>query len=65
MTMMKVRTPSRWRFKRRAATHNLLMHFVHGADRLQYYDCAALGSVGQRLRELSTALKIRWTLPAR
>ena len=61
---MKSRTQSRWRFKRPAATHDLLIHFVRRADRLQYYDCAALCSTGRSLRELSTALKICWTLSA-
>ena len=51
-------------FKRPPATHDLLIHFVHGAHRLQYYDCAALCSAGRGVRELSTALKIRWTLSA-
>src|SRR5262249_61151511 len=31
---------------------------------LQYYDCAGLCSAGRGLRELSTALKICWTLSA-
>src|SRR6266566_1420576 len=35
-----------------------------GADRLQYYDCVALCSAGRSLRELSTALRICWTLSA-
>src|SRR6516164_946138 len=61
---MKGRTQSRWRFKRPAATHDLLIHFVRRADRRQYYDCAALCSAGRSLRELSTALKICWTLSA-
>src|SRR5262245_55222654 len=59
---VKGRTESRWRFKRPPATHNLLIHFVHRADRLQYYDSAALCSAGRGLRELSTALRIHWTL---
>ena len=59
---MKVRTQSRWRFKRQPATHNFLIRFVRRADRLQYYDGAAFFSTGRGLRELSTALKIRWTL---
>ena len=53
-----------WRFKRPAATHDLLIRFVRRADRLQYYDCAALCSAGRSSRELSTALKICWTLSA-
>src|SRR5262249_17248966 len=57
---MKSRTQSRRRFQRPAATHDLLIHFVRRADRLQYYDCAALCSTGRSLRELSTALKICW-----
>src|SRR5262245_49825097 len=61
---MRGGTQSRWRFKRPAATHDLLIHFVRRADRLQYYDCAALSSAGRSLRELSTALKICWTLSA-
>ena len=61
---MKGRTQSRWRFKRPPATHDLLIHFVRRADRWQYYDCAALCSAGRSLRELSTALKICWTLSA-
>src|ERR1700757_5334408 len=36
----------------------------HGAHRLQYYDCAALCGAGRGVRELSTALKICWTLSA-
>src|SRR6516164_7405724 len=47
---MKGRTQSRWRFKRPAATHDLLIHFVRRADRWQYYDCAALCSAGRSLR---------------
>ena len=43
---------------------DLLIHFVHGAHRLQYYDCAGLCSAGRGPRELSTALKICWTLSA-
>src|SRR5262249_11916087 len=47
-----------------AERHNLLVPFVDCADRLQYYDWAALCSAGRGLRELSTALKICWTLSA-
>jgi hypothetical protein len=61
---MRGGTQSRWRFKRPAATHDLLIHFVRRADRLEYYDCAALSSAGRSLRKLSTALKICWTLSA-
>ena len=61
---MNVRTQSRWRFKRQPATHNFLIHFVRRADRVQYYDCAGVCSAGRSLRELSTALKICWTLSA-
>jgi hypothetical protein len=43
---------------------NLLIDFVHGAHRLQYYDGAGLCSAGRGPRELSTALKICWTLSA-
>jgi len=43
---------------------DLLIHFVHGAHRLQYYDSAGLCSAGRDPRELSTALKICWTLSA-
>lgn len=43
---------------------NLLIDFVHGAHRSQYYDCAGLCSAGPGPRELSTALKICWTLSA-
>ena len=56
---MNVRTQSRWRFKR-PPTHDLVIHFVQG----EYYDCATLCSTGRGVRELSTALKIRWTLSA-
>src|SRR5262245_38841314 len=59
---VKGRTESRWRFKRPPATHNLLIHFVHRADRFQYYDSAALCSAGRGLCGLSTALRIHWTL---
>jgi hypothetical protein len=58
----KGRTESRWCFKRPPATHNLLIHFVHRADRFQYYDSAALCSAGRGLCGLSTALRIHWTL---
>ena len=61
---VKGRTESRWRFKRPPATLGLLIHFVHGAHRFQYYDCAAVCSTGRGARELSTALKICWTLSA-
>src|SRR6516165_10609449 len=46
------------------ATHNFLIDFVRRADRVQYYDCAGLCSGGRGLHELSTALKICWTLSA-
>src|SRR5262245_32097745 len=59
---VKGRTESRWRFKRPPAKHNLLIHFVHRADRFQYYDSAALCSAGRGLCGLSTALRIHWTL---
>src|SRR5215510_10082447 len=59
---VKGRTESRWRFKRPPATHNLLIDFVHRADRFQYYDSAALCSAGRGLCGLSTALRIHWTL---
>src|SRR5262249_36580437 len=59
---VKGRTESRWRFKRPPATHNLLIHFVHRADRFQYYDSAALCSAGRGLCGLSTALRIHRTL---
>ena len=51
-------------FKRPPATHDLAIYFVHGAHRLQYYGCAALCGTGRAVRELSTALKICWTLSA-
>src|SRR5262249_15734689 len=59
---VKGRTESRWRFKRPPATHNLLIHFVHRADRFQYYDSAAYAAPADSATgtPISTGLKTEW-----